>query len=595
MPARDPQLIPDGAVRPAVTPGAVTASESRGRSADELRRGLALAAVLTIATCVFGLVTRADLVATGMAEPRAGASNIFYRLFALHEAPFLWVAAGFAALVALRARPIGAMLPALSRPVKRLGAAAARVPLWCAALGVLVTTLAGTFAVMHGIGLSMDEAAASFQARIFTAGRVAAPIPPAWHGLAPWMTPIFVTLKPAEHAWISAYLPVYAALRAPFAAAHAEWLLNPALAALTVVLLAVVCNRLWPADARQGRLAVVFLLTSAQFLITSMSGYSMPAHLCLNLFWLYLYLRDDGGARLALPWAGVLALGLHNPFPHALFAAPFLLRVVLRRRFGWAAYYAVVYLAGAAAWYHWLRFAAAPTAAAARSTSSLVDTFTFPSGHQLVTQALNLGLIISWQTPVLFVLALAAVIAWRRLSATERDLAWGVALTISLYVFFPANQGHGWGYRYVYGVLGSLVLLGARGASLLAHVRGDAAMQWLVTASAAVSIAVQLPLRASQVSSVVRPHAAALEFIAARPEKLVLVDVTAAWYASDLVRNDPLFGRGPRTAALLPGHGPGRDLVPDSIAQSTYVLGPAELARLGLHVPPPRLSGATRP
>jgi hypothetical protein len=127
-----------------------------------------------------------------------------------------------------------------------------------------------------------------------------------------------------------------------------------------------------------------------------------------------------------------------------------------------------------------------------------------------------------------------------------------------------------------------VVLLGARGVGLLRRAAGERGARWLVTASVAATVVFQLPLRLVQVEATVRPYAAAVDFIARRREKVVLVDVTGAWYASDLVRNDPLFANGPRTAALVPGVGPSPGLVPDSIARSNYVIGRRDLARLGL-------------
>ncbi|WP_332699641.1 hypothetical protein, partial [Halalkalibacter lacteus] len=92
---------------------------------------------------------------------------------------------------------------------------------------------------------------------------------------------------------------------------------------LSVVLLAAIARRLWPDEGLRPWMALAFLVTSSEVLMTSGTGYSMPAHLALNLLWLWLYQRGDArswGLALAV---GVLALGLHNPMPHALFVARF--------------------------------------------------------------------------------------------------------------------------------------------------------------------------------------------------------------------------------------------------------------------------------
>ena len=81
-------------------------------------------------------------------------------------------------------------------------------------------------------------------------------------------------------------------------------------------------------------MAVALLATSSQVVLTSGSGYTMPAHLLANLLWLWLYLRGDRRrGRSRCSWAGSRS-GLHSPFPHALFVAPFLVRLLRERRWG---------------------------------------------------------------------------------------------------------------------------------------------------------------------------------------------------------------------------------------------------------------------
>ncbi len=104
------------------------------------------------------------------------------------------------------------------------------------ALAVLAAALVGSATLLHGVALSMDEFAASFQARIFASGRLQATVPAEWQGLAPWMTPVFVNYKPEAGVWVSSYLPIYAAIRTIFTLARVESLTNPVLAALTLLL-----------------------------------------------------------------------------------------------------------------------------------------------------------------------------------------------------------------------------------------------------------------------------------------------------------------------------------------------------------------------
>jgi hypothetical protein len=544
-----------------------------------------LAALLVVVFALFGLAGQLYTVASGLGLlQRRMPVNMFYRLYALHERPFLLLLLLFTLVVWVS---VGREMRLGLAAVDRLVNLAKRIPAWGFACAVLAVTAAGTLLVMHGIGLSMDEAAATFQARIFASGRVTAPIPANWEALAPWMTPIFIVYKPELHAWVASYLPVYAAIRAAFVPLHAEWLVNPLLAAASVLLLDRIARRLWPGDDQRRLLALAFLVTSAQFLVTSMSEYSMPAHLCLNLLWLLLYLRDDRPGYLALPWIGVLAMGLHTPFPHALFVAPFLVRLLRRRQLGWLSYMAVVYLAGAAVWLQWLNFTGAGSGAGV-TTGSLLGSFQLPDATMRFTHGLNLALLLTWQTPVLAVMLVLALLAWRDLQRTERDLAAGLLLTFGFYLLFPFNQGHGWGYRYIYGALGNVMLLGATGVALAGREMRRETLRLLVVTSLLVSVAVQLPLRFRQTEAVVAPYARALAFIATRPAPLIAVDFDEGWYAHDLVRNDPLFQRGPIAFRYQAGWGPPMDAVPAGVRDSAYLLSRAEMARFGIPLLPQR-------
>ncbi|HVF04484.1 MAG TPA: hypothetical protein VNA20_06575 [Frankiaceae bacterium] len=560
---------------------------------DAAGRRVRIAALLALVVGAYGLIARDVVIGVGISQPIVASNNIFFRLYALHEAPFLWlmVLTGAATWVAAYRAPLRGSPEWTKAAVARI----ARIPAWAAAIAVLTLTAIGTVVVMHGIGLSMDEHAASFQARIFASGQIQATVPTEWRALAPWMTPVFVNYKPIDGVWVASYLPVYAAMRALFSLASAEWLTNSVLAAASVVLLAAVTRRLWLGGrrVRAGGLALLFLLLSSQFLVTSMSGYSMPAHLCLNLLWLWLYLRDDRPSMALVPWVGVLALGLHNPVPHALFAAPFLLRVLRDRRYGWMAYCGAVYLAGAIGWYEWLGFVhtgiGAPDAATAADPNvvgGFLTNFSLPGLFSWFVQGMSLALFFTWQTPVLAIFLPVGLMAWRRLGPVERDLAVGLAAAWCFYALVSANQGHGWGYRYLYPVLGNAVLLAARGADEVWRSGREALVGRLVLASAVVTILVQWPLRAMQTESFVRPYAAALAVIASDPAQVVAVDPASAWYGRDLVRNDPLFRATPKVIGLGPvrGRRPDPRLLPASVQRQVHALTAAELARIGLPI-----------
>jgi hypothetical protein len=566
------------------TPTEAAAPAVVARGDDLLRR----AALFVLASATLGLLARL-LVWRPLTVP-ARMPNVFYYLYVRNEEPFLWLLAAFALVawwLAVRdARWIARLGPTLARMERAL----ASLPAWSVALAVLVMTAAGTVLVIHGVGVSMDEHAITFQARLLLAGKLTAPIPSTWQPLAPWLTPIFVNHLPVEHRWVAAYFPGYAAIRALFTLLGAPLLTNPMLAAASVLLLSACATRLWPARPRRALLAVVLLATSSQFLIMSMTGYSMPAYLALDLLWLYLYLRADAPSWGVLPWVGVAALGLHNPFPHALFVVPFLLRALRERRWRWLSYWGVIYVAGSALWLGWLRLSAGTPVAGQPPGPGLLANFALPNRIGLLTQSMNLGILFTWQTPAAVLLLVAALFAWRKLERTERDLAAGLLLTFGFYFLYPSNQGHGWGYRYVYGALGNLALLGAVGGSLLIHrwpEQRRRTVSALLAASLAATLLFQWPLRVRQVERFVAPYARALDFIEHAPAPLVAVDVKSGWYAQDLVRNDPLFEHRPLVFVWVPGYGPDPSLLPAALRDSVYVISRREMAGFGMAVFPP--------
>ena len=552
-----------------------------------VKHPLRVAAIIALSIAALGLI--AQRLAGPSALPRG--LTIFRYLFVHHEGVFLWLLGAFAAVTWWLTMREPADAEQSAPPFDLPGGVRPAVVAWMIAALVFVITTVGHFVVMHATGLSMDEHALEFQARLLLAGQLAAPVPEMWQPLGSWFTPIFVNFHPIEGRWVAAYFPGAAAIRALFALGGVPFLTNPVLAAASVLLVYACARRLWPAHPRRALVAAVLFAASSQVIIMSMTGYSMPAYLAVNLLWLYLYLRAGTAAWLLLPFVGVLALGLHNPFPHALFVAPFLVRALWERRWRWTAYWAVVYAAGSALWLGWLRFSAGTPVPGAPPSPGLLHHFALPTAQALLTQLMSLALLFTWQTPVAGLLLVVALMAWRSLERVERDLAIGLLLTFGFYFLYPIDQGHGWGYRYVYGTLGNLALLAALGAALLARrplPLGARGLANLVAASLVATVLLQWPLRAIQSERFVAPFARALDFIESVDAPLVAVDLTAGWYAQDLVRNDPLFERRPVVFFWVPGRGPHPSLLPDIYRDSVRTISRAEMARFGMITLPQR-------
>jgi hypothetical protein len=269
-------------------------------------------------------------------------------------------------------------------------------------------------------------------------------------------------------------------------------------------------------------------------------------------------------------------MGLHHPFPHALFATPFLLRSAREKRFRWLAYATLIYTAGTAAWWGWLRHAQPFT-----RDARFLSLFARPGSSEALLQAAHATLVFSWQSPLVPILMTAAVLAWRRLPAVGRDLAAGLALTFFFYCWFPAGQGHGWGYRYVYGVLGNAVLLAVFGwAEAAEALRGRA--RSLMAASLAATALIQVPVRCRQAEKFVSPYARALAYVDSWKGRAVVVDPATGWYAQDLIRNDPFLRNDPKVfSAPFVTEGMRRAL-DQRFPGAVHRLTREELSRLGI-------------
>lgn len=555
------------------------------RDVAATQKGLGRIAGLFVLLLVLGplIVNRIGL--PGVLNPGTGV-NTFFEQYRRHELVFLALMAVFSvtiAVVARRAVPDESVEPLFD---------VAQWPTWrllVVSIAVFAVAAIGTSAVMHQLPLSMDEYAAAFQARVFADGRLAAALPETWWPFSWSLTPVFIAYDPGRHVWMSQYLPVYSGLRASLIDIGADRYINPALAAVSLPLIYACARRLWPNEPWRAWLAVGFLATSTQLLIMSMTGYAMPAHLAVDLLWLYAFLRNDRKGWIAAPLLGMLALGLHNPFPHALFVAPFLLSIAWQRRWGWTAYFAVTYVAGIALWLWWGR------SMHMASGKSLLGLFESPGLLMVGVQELSFSVMLSWQTPLMAIALLWAARSWRSLPPMEQLLGAGIVLSLVFFLFFPSTQGHGWGYRYTYAVLGNMALLAATGVEMLRKSLGRTVVRRAVVASVLVTIMIQIPVRAWQVERYVRPFARAHEYIHQIDADVVIIDPTTSWYGIDLVRNGPYLVKKPVVISAFGLRPELKQALAATYGTRVHLVQPEELARFGLPTYPSRFRGAVWP
>jgi len=444
------------------------------------------------------------------------------------------------------------------------------------ALATFVFCYYGSKLLHLGFPLSVDEFVAAFQARIFASGHMTASVPQNLLDLRPALMPQLV-MPWGDNRVIEVYLPVHSALLAVGTFLFGTpWVVNPISAACSLLLVFAVGRNLRLDPSLPGW-AVVLIATSSQFLLMSVSSWAMPSHLLFNLAWLYFYTHPDKRLYYLAPPLGILAIGLHQPICHVLFVLPFLLRLLLDRRWLAAAYSAIIYLLGGLFWVHWILSVQPDTQTVAQRVMGLPDlrgAFIF---------YLSLLLTLSWQNVLMSVLLIGAVFQVRQMPSFFRDLALGVALTLAFYLFFNQPQANGWGYRYIYPVLGNLVLIAAWMASRTQiSVLTFAAMML-------IALGVQLPFRCHEVREVSSPVEQAYDTLSHLDADFVIIDHRHGWFSEELMRNSPDFDnrpimlyRGPLTDAQF------HDLLDKHKA---VFISTKEFERLGIPVvkssPPP--------
>lgn len=437
-----------------------------------------------------------------------------------------------------------------------------RVAAFGFAIGVLAVAIVGTYAVFHGYHLSRDEVLADFDAIVFRAGRILAPIDPAWRPFSQALEPRFMLPVAPGTGFVSAYLPVNAALRALVGLFGDRNWTSPILAAVSVLATYGVGRRLWPSRPGAALISVLLLATSSQLIVTAMTTYAMTAHLAFNLIWLWLFLRNDRISHAGALVTGFFACGLHQLIFHPLFAAPFIFRLWVSGRRPLALVYMVAYTGFGFFWILYWKLALqaigmAPALAddvgsgyfAARILVLLADFNA--AGLDLMLK--NILRFVAWQGLALLPLAALAYPAIKRGDGIARELLAGLALTlVAMFVLLP-YQGHGWGYRYLHGLLGSMALLGGYGWIALSEQASQAEMaatRTFVLASSLIAWLVFLPIHAIEAHDFVRPYRNAVDAIQQSPADVVIVDDSNMIFGEDLIRNDPFLRNRPKVLDL---------------------------------------------
>jgi hypothetical protein len=472
----------------------------------------------------------------------------------------LWLVVMAIALLALRSLSAAPRFSAWASVMQRRPRmAAAGVAITVAAIGI-----AGTYVVFQAYALSRDEHMAEFDSAILRAGRLIALLPTEWQPFSGAMEPEFRLPVPGDVAWVSSYLPGNAALRALFDSIGIASFTSPALAGLAMIALVGIARRLWSDRPDASLVAGILLATSPQFLLMAMTPYAMAGHLALNLVWLWLFLRGRPSSHVGAVAVGFLACGLHQLVFHPLFVAPFLLQLLLERRWRLGFFYTSAYALIGLFWvlYWRLILDAHGIAASAGSSADVGAGFLAARIGELLgnfgvenldVMAKNLVRFVAWQNVLLLPLAALGIAAAWRAGGVLRSLLIGMVLTATAILVLLPYQGHGWGYRYFHGLLGGASLVAAQGWIVVTRLAGQLQRRAAWSAlglSAAFSLLVMLPLRGYEAHRFIAPYASAMAAIERKQADIVIIDDAGISFGIDLVRNDPLLRNVPKVLLM---------------------------------------------
>jgi hypothetical protein len=430
---------------------------------------------------------------------------------------------------------------------------------WRAAAVTFVVLCLGTLYVEHNHPLVPDEYAPLLQSRVFAAGHLTGHFPPDLMGrlIPPYFMLHFLYGSFETGDVASAYWPGFALVLTPFSFLQVPWACNPLLASLALVLIGRLAARV-TGETQAAGWAMLLTLASPGFTAMAISYFSMTAHLLLNLVFVWLLLER----RLVLAGAvGSLALILHNPVPHALFALPWIAWLAwgpggYRRLLALAAGYAPLALIVGFGWalvlsgiqgnslYGYFPYDSNPLHRIGnffwdwhiRVRSAIAG----PADDPLGARIAELTRLWNWAVPGLLLLAAAGWWIGRR-DLRIRLLGLSFLCTAAGYSFVAFTQGFGWGARFFHPPWGALPILAAVALVNLRPRHVCERLHASVASLAILSLVFATALRTVQIHGEVALHLAGRPPIAPHARQIVFIAYDRAAYSDTLVQNDLLL------------------------------------------------------
>jgi len=441
---------------------------------------------------------------------------------------------------------------------------------WVVAGGVFALLCLGSIYAYHNHPLSEDEYAALFQAKVFAAGKLNGSVS---SDLLDRVIPsgfqnYFFAVSRTTGAISSTYWPGFAIILTPFIWLGIPWAANPLIGALSIPAVHRLARAVAGPNEAAGW-AVALTIASPVFIASSISYYAMQAHFLANIIYALLLLRPTVWRAVAAGLIGSFALVLHQPPPHLAFALPFIFWLCVRGgslRILAAlllSYIPLSLLIGFGWKYHLIDLVSQQASSGGTQPSpGMIDLlvrylrigFNFSALSMAEVRIAWLTKLWTWGAPGLVVLAASGYLAARRNAAVQLICA-SLVLTFLLYCFVPADQGHGWGSRYLHSAWFVLPVLAA--IALTANISSDGQAKFLRNMAAwacALSFVFANSLRITQIEGFVDRQLTQVPPLA-QPAKsghreLIFVNTNHGFYSADLVQNDP-FLRDARIVLVL--------------------------------------------
>jgi hypothetical protein len=492
-------------------------------------RGIGMAGLLLAILCLAYFY----LLGASLLFDHAHFTPIFFHLLMAYDRP----TAAVALLVCF-----AALFWTHPEPVWKLAAFLGHRPLGLSIV-VALFTAAGALLVYRSYPLSMDEYSAVFQSKIFASGHLAAQLPPS---ILPWLIPpgfngAFLLISPETGRAIEAYWPGYALLLAPFELIGTPWLCNALLAGVAIFLIHRIALEV-TGDPRRAGFAALFALASSVFWANAISYYSMQAHLTASLAFAWLLMKPTIARCLAAGLVGSLALVLHNPLPHVLFASPWLVAFSLDRGARHRLLpLAIGYLPAVAIGIGWARlrgeiYPATEAYAAVIAASSKV--FTLPDPYIADIRTAATVKMWVWAMPCLYVFAVLGFVRARQ-NRHVQLLMLSAVCTFLGYLFVRLDQGHGWGYRYFHSAWGVIPILAA--CAMSGQTGDDQRLVALAGCAAVLSFVVLVPLQLAQIEAFIDEHLALLPPAQRPGANIFFINPGGGYYIADMIQTDPLL------------------------------------------------------